>query len=149
MSEDIRKQVIAHLNEQQAIADAREQARRASLEAAAKKSREDLTQFLQLCSSIIEPAIVEFRDYLEGQAITAKFSTDPDERPYPHILVAFSSKEPRVLGTVDFRHTSGESVEVRTKEGYNLYDSATLPWEKVTKESVQKALLALFKKLRI
>lgn len=149
MSEDIKKQVLAHLNEQQAIADAREQARKTAREAAAKKSQEELEQFLELCSSAIEPAIVEFRGYLEGQAITAKFSKDLDERPTPHILVTFSSKESRVLGSMDFRHASGGSIEVRTKEGYKMYESAHWPCQKVTKEAAQKALLDLLKKLHI
>lgn len=149
MSEDIKRQVLAHLNEQQAAADAREQARKAALDAAEKERREALKQYLDLCTTTIEPAIIEFQGYLDGQAITGKLSKDLEDRPYPHVMITFSSKEARTLAIVDFRHSDGENIEVRTREGTKMYESTNMPCSKVTKESVQKALLDVFKKLRI
>jgi hypothetical protein len=54
------------------------------------------------------------------------------------------------LYTVEYRHTGGgELVEVRTKEGHRMFESGEISSSKVSKETVQKTLLDIFKKLRI
>ncbi|MEJ1162485.1 hypothetical protein V9K97_02230 [Variovorax sp. CCNWLW186] len=149
MSEDIKRQALAHLNEQQAALDAREHAAKIAREAAAKKRQEALQKFLDLCASTIEPAMTEFRGYLDGQAITGSFHKDFEDRPYPRMSFFFTSQERRNLASVEFKYTGDGDVDVQTKQGPATSIGISMANKEVTKEAVQQTLLDVLKKLKL
>ena len=133
MSEEIKRQVTAHLLEQQAAQDAREHAAKLAREAEEKKRQEALQRFLDVCSSTLEPAMDEFCGYLEGKGITGKVMKELEDRPNPRISFVFSSKELRMLSSVQFRH-SGQGIEVTAKRGGSYVNQSEIVEHDLTQE---------------
>ena len=149
LSNSIKQQVLAHLEEQERERQAKVAAAKAAEEAKKKEEADDLSRFMEACRNVIEPAMREFATFLEDRIFQGKVEVSLGNQGNPNITFEFfSDLNPRPASALYRRAGQLGMAETVTVMSNTRPEIRQVRLSDVTNESVQEHLLGILRKLK-